>query len=334
MQETPAGTDEVVQTALGWLAERREVPVSALAWSLDGRIQRPRSIVAPLLVRAPDGSEHRFWLKSLRTPDGRPPTADDGAVAAWRRMVDRTRLMQEQVRGALAPLGVDVPLVVAYDRQRCSIVSTHVEGSPYGRLTRHAVAPRRTALLEAMGRVGGSVAALEGVAPATAAWSPEGVTGLVARWLPLASRVLPDGDRRLEATGDELVASLRSRPRAVWMHGDLSLTNILAGPGRAVSLIDFEFADSPVGSDIGILAARLELEGGGNLGGTAAAAVAALVEGYGDPAVTATAGFRIMQIKKAFQHLSRARSRRHRLLAGARSATTARRVLARNLSPA
>jgi hypothetical protein len=41
-----------------------------------------------------------------------------------------------------------------------------------------------------------------------------------------------------------------------------------------------------------------------------------------------------MQIKKAFQHLSRAPSRRHRLLTGARSATTARRVLARNLSPA
>jgi tRNA A-37 threonylcarbamoyl transferase component Bud32 len=334
MQETPTGTDEIVHTALSWLAERRNVPVSALAWSLDGRIQRPRSVVAPLLVRTPDGSEHRFWLKTLRTPDDRPVATDDGAVAAWRRMVDRTLLMQERVRGALAPLGVDVPLVVAYDRQHCSIVSTHVEGHPYGRLTRHAVGPRRTALLEAMGQVGGSVSALERVAPATAAWPTEGVTGLVARWLPLASRVLPDGDRRLEATGDELVAALRSRPHAVWTHGDLSLTNILSGPGRTVSLIDFEFADSPVGSDIGIFAARLELEGGGNVGRTAAAAVAALIEGYGDAAVTTTPGFRMMQIKKAFQHLSRAPSRRHRVLAGARSATTARRVLARNLSPA
>jgi aminoglycoside phosphotransferase (APT) family kinase protein len=227
-----------------------------------------------------------------------------------------------------------VPLVVAHDLQHCSIVITHVEGAPYGRLTRHAVGPRRAALLEAMRQVGGSVAALERVAPPTAVWSAERVTGLVARWLPVASRVLPDGDRRLRATGDELVAALRSRPHAVWTHGDLSLTNVLAGPGRTLSLIDFEFADSAVGSDIGIFAARLELEGGGNMGRTAAAAVAALVEGYGDSAVTTTPGFRAMQIKKAFQHLSRAPSRRHHPFASAHSAKSARRILERNLSPA
>ena len=334
MPESPTETEGVVHAALGWLAQRQKVSASTLEWSLDGQNQRRRSTVAPLLVRTPNGSQHRFWLKTLRRPDDRSPATDDGAVAAWRQMVDRTLLMQERVRGALAPLGVAVPLVVAHDLQHCSSVITHVEGAPYGRLTRHAVGPRRAALLEAMRQVGGSVAALERVAPPTAVWSAERVTGLVARWLPVASRVLPDGDRRLRATGDELVAALRSRPHAVWTHGDLSLTNVLAGPGRTLSLIDFEFADSAVGSDIGIFAARLELEGGGNMGRTAAAAVAALVEGYGDSAVTTTPGFRAMQIKKAFQHLSRAPSRRHHPFASAHSAKSARRILERNLSPA
>lgn len=334
MRESRTGTEVVVDAALDWLAERRQVPVSTLAWSLDDQIQRPRSIMAPLLVRTPEGTEHRFWLKSLRRPDAGSPATDDGAVVAWRQMVDRTLLVQEQVRGALAPLGVDVPLVVAHDQRQCSIVNTHVGGTPYRRLTRYAVGPRRAALLEVMRQVGGAVAALERAAPPTADWSTERVTGLVARWLPLASRVLPDGDRRLEATGDELVAALRSRPHTVWMHGDLSLTNVLSGPGPTLSLVDFEFADSPAGSDIGIFAARLEMQGGGNLGRIAAAAVAALVEGYGDAAVTTTPGFRILQIKKAFQHLSQVPSRRHQLLAGAHSAKTARRILDRNLSPA
>jgi tRNA A-37 threonylcarbamoyl transferase component Bud32 len=332
--ESPTGTDEVVDSALGWLAQRQQVSVSRLAWTLGDQVRRPRSIVTPLVVRAPDGSQHRFWLKTLRGPDDRSLAPDDATVAAWRQMVDRTLLVQQRVRDALAPLGVDMPLVIAHDLEQRSIVSTHVEGTPYGRLTRHAVGPRRGALLEAMRHVGRSIAALERVAPPTAAWSTERVTGLVARWLPVASRVLPDGDRRLEATGDELIAALQSGPRAVWMHGDLSLTNVLSGRGRTLSLIDFEYADSPAGSDIGVFGARLELQGGGNLGGTAAAAVAALVEGYGAPEVTAVPGFRFMQIKKAFQHLSRPPSRRHRLLAGARAATTARRILDRSLAPA
>ena len=334
MPESPTGTDEAVDAAVGWLAQRRQVSASSLAWALGDEVRRPRSIVTPLFVRAPDGSQHRFWLKTLRGPDDRSPAPDDGTLAAWRQMVDRTLLVQERVRDALAPLGVDMPLVIAHDLEHRSIVNTHVEGTPYGRLTRHAVGPRRGALLEAMRHVGSAVAALERVAPPTAAWSTDRVSGLVARWLPLASRILPDGDRRLEATGDELVAALRSGPHAVWMHGDLSLTNVLSGRGRTLSLIDFEYRDSPAGSDIGIFAARLELQGGGNLGGTAAAAMAALVEGYGDPDVTTVPGFRFMQIKKAFQHLSRAPSRRHRLLAGAHAAKTARRILERNLAPA
>lgn len=279
------------------------VPLPASpAWQVGPSIERRKSTLFPLWAPTADGTHVPAYYKVYR-PRGAPGSAQqtrlEEALARMSRLDARFHRLAEG-RPITAARVLDV------DPERLTLVTLGLDGPPLGRAWRCAApggerenARRRYRL------VGESIHLIERCADAQMPSSEDFLERKTELSVRRARKVLtPREHRSFCAYLDDLrSAAARECPTSVYAHNDVSRTNVLR-QGQGVGLIDVSWMPALPGYDVACFMVRVEYE---SLWRTrwATAAIAELLQGYGDPDLLSGSAMRFAWVHRTMAVASR-----------------------------
>jgi Phosphotransferase enzyme family len=265
-------------------------------WAIGDRIDRRNSSLFPLRTVGGPGKPVVAYYKVFL-----PPTRDPARGRRWATEVAKGLLKTEALDRELARLTQGHPIMIsqtlAADASTLTQVTLGVDGTPLGKAWTHTLTPsRRSRIVESLSLVGRAAALIEQCSPDSVEVDASVEAKAVSNRIVRMERALEDSTlAALRRKMEELDAAAATEPgRFTHSHGDLSSTNVLLREA-GIGLIDFSWLPRLRSFDVARFAFRLEYDTV-ITGSWADTLVGALLDGYGDAAVTERPNWLILRV--------------------------------------
>lgn len=233
--------------------------VDGLRWRLDRPVRRRRSIVMRMEAFSEGSQPVAFAYVKRYTFDYEGSEGEREHIYA---MLGHATELDTALAGHLAHDPVDLPRVLAIDRERYCLVTLGVRGEALGRGWRHSahLAKYRQGLFQRFRLLGRLLWKIERCTTGSVALEPQDLLWRIEQRRRWAAGALPSRlAERVTAVAHEWSCPALRDGAGSFVHGDLSVTNVLLNHS-GVGLIDFAWKPVVPGFDLACLFTRLSYE--------------------------------------------------------------------------